>query len=89
MDGGIYDGPCGRMHGSGRSIVEPVPEKTSAQLLAVALRQQGYLEGWDACLKSVRASLRGYPEAGGDIEILREVDRIAGITEREPDPDQL
>jgi len=33
--------------------------------------------GWQQCLDSVRASLQDYPMAGGDVEIMREVERIA------------
>lgn len=33
--------------------------------------------GWCQALDSVRGSLRGYPEHGGDIEIMTEVEKIA------------
>lgn len=46
--------------------------------LAAFVRAQ-QLKGWQDCLDSVRASLRGYPNAGGDIEIMREVERIARL----------
>jgi hypothetical protein len=32
--------------------------------------------GWQECLDSVRGSLRGYPDCGGDVEIMREIERI-------------
>ena len=38
--------------------------------------KQATFDGWCQCLDSVRASLRDYPNAGGDIEIMNEVDRI-------------
>ena len=33
-------------------------------------------EGWDECLHALLSSLEGYPNAGGDEEIMRQVDRI-------------
>ncbi len=33
-------------------------------------------QGWCECLDSVRASLRAFPNGGGDIEIMQEVERI-------------
>jgi hypothetical protein len=35
-----------------------------------------FIDGWNACLDSIRASLREYPNVGGDIEIMKEVERI-------------
>lgn len=32
--------------------------------------------GWCDCLGSVRASLKSYPNGGGDIEIMEQVERI-------------
>lgn len=32
--------------------------------------------GWCNAIESVRGSLRAYPDSGGDIEIMREVERI-------------
>jgi hypothetical protein len=34
------------------------------------------LRGWQSCLDAVRGSLVGYPNAGGDIEIMTQVERI-------------
>lgn len=34
------------------------------------------IDEWDSCLGSVLASLKGYPNAGGDLNIMREVERI-------------
>ncbi len=40
------------------------------------LENEATMRGWQQCLDSVRWSLRGYPHAGGDLEIMREVARI-------------
>jgi hypothetical protein len=31
MDGGIYDGPCGKLHGSGREVANPRLRRPSAK----------------------------------------------------------
>lgn len=49
-------------------------ESPSAVLAERDRAQQ--LKGWQDCLDSVRGSLRGYPDCGGDIEVMREVERI-------------
>jgi hypothetical protein len=36
-------------------------------------------------LESIRSSLRGYPDMGGDIEVMKEVDRIKATAEAERD----
>jgi hypothetical protein len=36
----------------------------------------GYIDGWQQAIGSILGSLRGYPNAGGDINIMREVERI-------------
>lgn len=49
-------------------------------------RKDEYMSGWQQCLESVRASLRDYPNGGGDIEVMAEVDRLikkAQETEKE------
>jgi hypothetical protein len=33
-------------------------------------------EGWCSALDSIRASLREFPDGGGDIEIMNEVERL-------------
>jgi len=35
-------------------------------------------EGATTMLESIRGSLRGYPNCGGDVEVMREVERIVG-----------
>jgi len=39
-------------------------------------RKDEYMSGWQQCLDSVRASLRDYPNVGGDADIMAEVDRL-------------
>jgi len=39
-------------------------------------KMRAYQDGWNQCLDSVRDSLKDYPNADGDIEIMREVERI-------------
>ena len=36
----------------------------------------GKQAGWQQCLDSVRASLQMYPNGGGDIDIMKEVERL-------------
>ena len=38
--------------------------------------KEAEFRGWQQCLQSVRGSLRNYPHAGGDIEIMTEVERL-------------
>lgn len=55
-----------------RSIV--IPESAAKELEC-----QNHLaiqEGWQQCLRSVLSSLKMYPNGGGDIEIMQEVERI-------------
>ena len=41
---------------------------------------ESYDQGWNDCLEAVRASLKGWPEAGCDIVIGEEVERIIAIS---------
>ena len=45
-----------------------------------------YWRGWSDCLSAVLCSLIAYPDAGGDIQIMAEVDRL--IKEYGGDPDR-
>lgn len=56
---------------SARTFLSPVsmPDKDED-------REQIVLEGWCNAIEAVRASLRDYPHGGGDIVIMREVERI-------------
>lgn len=40
------------------------------------LYNNGKQAGWQECLRSVRASVREYPKAGGDVELMREIDKL-------------
>jgi hypothetical protein len=42
--------------------------------------EEGELKGWQDAIESVRSSLRVYPDGGGDIEIMKEVERITTET---------
>lgn len=44
--------------------------------LAADLLYHERFEGWREAIEAVRVSLREYPHAGGDIEIMREVERL-------------
>jgi len=48
--------------------------------------ERDYGLGYQQCLEHIRASLRDYPNGGGDIEVMKEVDRLikrAQATEKE------
>jgi hypothetical protein len=39
-------------------------------------RKNHEIIGWQDCLDSVVGSLRGYPNHGGDIDVMHEVERL-------------
>ncbi len=38
--------------------------------------EQAEFRGWCHCLESIRASLEMYPNGGGDIEIMNQLERL-------------
>lgn len=44
----------------------------------IAIAKAQY-QGWQHCLLSIRASLRIYPEGGGDIEIMQSIKDIVNF----------
>lgn len=38
--------------------------------------KEAFQSGWNCCLIEIRASLKNYPDSGGDVEIMKAIDEI-------------